>query len=163
VEIYLDQLNVNDAETLFHFETTNRSFFETMVPSRGEEYYLFEHFQTVLSELLKEQTEGKSYFFLIKDESDTIVGRMNLVDIDYEKRTGNVGYRIGENYLKKGIASKALKLLLKEALNLHINEINAMTTHNNIASQKVLEKNGFILNNETTDPDFVHFSWRAKI
>ncbi|MED1023987.1 GNAT family protein [Bacillus mycoides] len=164
MEIYIEQLKNQDAEDLFNFELTNKSFFETMVPSRGSNYYVYEYFQKQLDELLKEQTEGISYFHLIRNTEKEIVGRINLVDVD------KLGYRVGEKFTKKGVAASSVKLILAQARVYEINEIHAMTTTNNIASQIVLEKNGFSREKEaeTTTVDlngenvnFVHYIWRT--
>ena len=56
---------------------------------------------------------------------------------------GYLGYRVGQAYTGKGIASKALKSLLAIVSDDEVNQIKAKTTTNNIASQRVLEKNGF--------------------
>jgi len=141
LEISINSLRESDAEELFLFEKNNRLFFEQMVPSRGEDYYMFEKFQLKHRELLEEQKEGKSRFYLIRDYSGNIVGRINLVDIDTVNNIAEVGYRVGKEYGGKGIGAKALKLLLETEIS--VKKIKAKTTTNNIASQKVLEKNGF--------------------
>jgi [ribosomal protein S5]-alanine N-acetyltransferase len=163
VEIKIKKLQINDAEQLYQFEVNNRSFFETMVPSRGDDYYQYNNYLATLENLLMEQREGLSYFYLIKDQNGTILGRINLVDIDRETGEGHVGYRVGEAFLRKGIASRALQLLLQEALMLKVNTIYAKTTYDNIASQKVLENSGFIPNMEEKEKnqDFVHYIWKS--
>jgi len=141
LEISINSLQERDAEELFQFEKNNRLFFEQRVPSRGEDYYNFETFNIRYRELLAEQQENKSKFYLIKDHAGNIIGRINLVDIDITNDIAEVGYRVGEEYGGKGIGAKALKLLLETEIS--VNKIKAKTTTNNIASQKVLEKNGF--------------------
>jgi [ribosomal protein S5]-alanine N-acetyltransferase len=165
MNIHIEKVQKKDAEKLFQFEKENRAFFETMVPSRGDEYYIYDQFLTVLEELLKEQSENTSFFYLIKDEWAHIVGRINLVDIHIENRSASIGYRIGKAFLKKGIASKALELMLKETEKLNVKEIHAKTTYNNIGSRKVLENNGFVrfFSENEADSDFVHYIWRQKL
>ncbi|MDR4984470.1 GNAT family N-acetyltransferase [Bacillus cereus] len=169
MKIYIEQLKKRDAEDLFKFELTNKSFFETMVPNRGSKYYDFEYFQILLNDLLIEQADGNSYFYLIHNEEKEIVGRINLVDIDTETRISSLGYRVGEKFTKKGVATAAVKLILDVAKNNEINEVHAKTTINNLASQIVLEKSGFSYKNEadTTSVvlngehvNFVHYIWR---
>lgn len=143
MSIYIALLQEQDARDLFKFECENRTFFEKMVPSRGKDYYHFKHFRIRHSELLKEQDDNTSFFYLIRNDTDEIVGRINLVDIDKNKRKAHLGYRVGEAFIRKGIADKAVKLLLQEILKLNIREIHAKTTSSNIASQKILEKNCF--------------------
>lgn len=166
MDIYIELLTDKDAEELYRFEMDNRAFFEKMVPSRGEEYYHFATFKRILTELLKEQNEGISYFYLIRNADRAIVGRMNLVDIDKISQIGNIGYRVGESYIGKGIAQKALNLLLQRALKYNVNELHAKTTIQNIASQKVLEKNEFSRKCMVEEEDeqgqqetFVHYIW----
>ncbi|MFJ8515629.1 GNAT family N-acetyltransferase [Lysinibacillus xylanilyticus] len=141
MEISINSLQERDAEELFEFEKNNRLFFEQMVPSRGEDYYNFETFKIRHKELLTEQQENKSKFYLIRDNSDKIIGRINLVDIDTSNDIAEVGYRVGQEYGGKGIGARALKLLLETEIS--VKKIKAKTTTNNIASQRVLEKNGF--------------------
>ncbi|MBO1580639.1 GNAT family N-acetyltransferase [Bacillus sp. XF8] len=143
MEIYIEKLKEQDAEELFAFECYNRTFFEKTVPSRGDDYYVYETFQCKHETLLKEQKEGISSFYLIRNMEKTIVGRINLVDIEKDKQLGYLGYRVGEAFIGKGIATKAVQLLLNQAVNNQITEIHAKTTNNNIASQIVLEKSGF--------------------
>ncbi|PAD92862.1 GNAT family N-acetyltransferase [Shouchella clausii] len=139
--ISINRLQESDAEELFTFETYNRAFFEQMVPSRGEAYYQFETFKVRHRELLTEQDDTNSRFYLIRDERGNIVGRINLVAIDEPKRVAEVGFRVGENYVGKGIASNALKQLLETEKGFQT--IKGKTTSNNIASQKTMENNGF--------------------
>ncbi|TXC89346.1 GNAT family N-acetyltransferase [Metabacillus litoralis] len=144
MNITLKKLDLHDAQNLFTFELENRSFFEKMVPSRGDDYYQFDCFLKKHEDLLNEQKEGKSFFYLIINLNGHICGRMNIVDLDGGiNTTGHLGYRVGKNYTGKGVASQALQLLLNSISEEGINEIRAKTTTNNIASQKVLEKNGF--------------------
>ncbi|MFP7287899.1 GNAT family N-acetyltransferase [Shouchella clausii] len=139
--ISINRLQESDAEELHKFETDNRAFFEQMVPSRGEAYYQFETFKVRHGELLTEQDDTNSRFYLIRDERGNIVGRINLVAIDEPKRVAEVGFRVGENYVGKGIASNALKQLLETEKGFQT--IKGKTTSNNIASQKTMENNGF--------------------
>lgn len=143
MEITLEKLQQADAQKLYAFELENRDYFEKMVPSRGDDYYRLETFRIRHEALLEEQTRGQSYYYLIKNENGLILGRMNLVDIDKSHHLGYIGYRMGEEYTGKGIANKALRLLLTTINKQGIKQILAKTTANNIASQKILEKNGF--------------------
>ena len=67
MNITLKKLDLHDAQKLFTFELENRAFFEKMVPSRGDDYYQFDYFLKKHEDLLNEQKEGKSLFYLIID------------------------------------------------------------------------------------------------
>lgn len=168
MDIFIEKLDGTGAEDLYKFELENRSYFEKMVPTRGDDYYKLETFKLRHESLLEEQANGRSCFYLIKDESDSILGRINFVDVDESHEVGHLGYRIGELHTGKGVAKKALKLFLKQEQN--VKQVKAKTTTNNIASQKVLEKNGFE-RTETDDEEFemngqklrfVYYIWTNK-
>ena len=142
--IYIEKLKKSDALHLLDFECVNRRFFEEMIPTRGDEYYVPEIFNKKLAALLDEQFQGVSQFYLIKDQDQKILGRINLVDFDKSREVCHLGYRIGEAHTRQGIASRSLSLLLQSLKDTDISLIKAKTTTNNIASQKVLEKNGFV-------------------
>lgn len=143
MDIFIEKLNRMDEENLYKFELENRNFFEELVPTRGDDYYKPEVFKIRHETLLEEQAKGISYFYLIKDKNGSILGRINLVDIDESHKIGHLGYRVGQRHTGKGVSKKALELFFKIALEQNIKKIKAQTTTNNIASQKVLEKNGF--------------------
>lgn len=168
MDIILEKLNSADAEQLFAFELTNRAYFEEMVPTRGNDYYNFDFFKSRHESLLEEQAQGSSYFYLIKDKDGSILGRMNIVDIEESQGIGHLGYRVGQIHTGKGSANRALKLLIEQVVEEgRIKQIKAQTTTNNIASQKVLEKNGFEqigTSDETFEMNnqqltFVYYSW----
>lgn len=170
INIKIEKLQNSDAEKLFEFELENRLYFEEMVPDRGDEYYDFDNFRTQLRNLLDEQMQGKSYFYLIKTMDDSIAGRINIADIKWTQNSGELGYRVGKSYTGRGVANKALKQLIKITGDLKIDELSAKTTDNNIVSQKVMEKNGFKqsrINHETFnmnghDVKFVHYIWTKE-
>lgn len=154
-----------DAEELFEFEVENRSFFESIVPSRGDEYYKFDNFKSILKEIVEEQEEGLIYMYLIKDADNRIVGRVNLVSVVrgiFNK--AELGFRIGKKYNGKGYATKAVKLILDEALNKHkLHRIEAGTAPENIGSQIVLIKNGFEFIGRSKQCIYLNDKWQDSI
>lgn len=166
--IYISRLKLEDAKALFEFETENKDFFESMVPKRPEAYYHYSSFREILEELLEEQLTGSSYFYLIRDDDNQLVGRINLIDI--ESRTGQLGYRIGKKFTGRGIATTAVGLLLKELDKVGASEVAAKTTSDNIPSQLVLERNGFTKMEEKkevfmhggSEVSFVYYRWDRK-
>jgi ribosomal-protein-alanine N-acetyltransferase len=170
VNIQLELLAAEDAAALLAFEIENRTFFESSVPGRGDGYYQPEGFQERQGVLLDEQEGGESFFYLIKDEKGGILGRVNLVDIDKQERCGSLGYRISENQCGKGIAAKAVGMLIDELPALGVKRVDAKTTPNNAASQRVLEKNGFEMTENSLvgisgskeDAQFIYYSWIQK-
>ena len=140
MNIKIEALSLEDEVELFKFEKKNRQFFEKSVPGRGEAFYHFKNFQSKHRDLLKEQENGENLFYLIKDDTGRILGRVNLVEIDPIDKSAEIGFRIGKEYGSKGIASAALKLLFKVHPDF---TLKGKTTTCNLGSQKVFEKNGF--------------------
>ena len=159
----LEPLAPEHYEELFRFEKDNRRWFEKFVPPRPASYEEFPPFTAAMNQLLEEQNRGESLFFLVFQEG-RLAGRINLTEI--QDNTAELGYRIGETHIGRGIASLALTQLAEEICPARgITTLSAMTTDKNKASRRVLEKNGFtqtkrekeavILKGETMD--FIHY------
>ena len=145
MSIRIIPINEKDGQDLLKFEIDNRSFFEESCMPRGDKYYEENNFKEILKELIKEQEQGIHYMYLIKDNNDEIVGRINLVDIIRgNMNKAELGYRIAKDHNGRGYGKTAVELVLGEALNIHkLHRIEAGTAIENIASQKVLESSGF--------------------
>ncbi|KHF39088.1 hypothetical protein LQ50_17440 [Halalkalibacter okhensis] len=170
MDVFLQRLSLEYAEQLLEFEVENRIFFEKMVPGRGDQYYKKDTFLTFLSELLGEQDRGEGQYYLILSKDKTILGRINLFNVKENPYfSADIGYRIGQKYLRSGIASKSVEMLMRK-LKAKYNQLNisAKTTSHNYGSKKILEKNGFVLDEvevggaklEDETFDFHFYSWR---
>ncbi len=78
---------------------------------------------------------------------DELVGGIGVhPQADVYRKNMELGYWLAEEYWGKGIITEAIKLIVPYAFdNFDINRIYARPFGGNIASQKVLEKNGFHL------------------
>ncbi|MBN2523608.1 MAG: GNAT family N-acetyltransferase [Bacteroidales bacterium] len=78
--------------------------------------------------------------------NNELVGVAGLVlQTDIYKNTAEIGYWIGEEYWNKGIATQAVRLLVSYGFeNLKLHRIFTGVFEYNKASQKVLEKCGFV-------------------
>lgn len=156
MNLYLSLLSLDDAEQLFAFEKDNKEFFESFVPPRPDTYFRYEDFCETLEVLLEEQDDRRSLFYLIKDENGQIIGRMNLVDIDWVTKSSNIGYRVGQHFSGKGVAVKGLQMLISESKKMGLKELRAKTTSNNFPSQKVLDR--CLFQKETEEMgDFIYY------
>lgn len=71
------------------------------------------------------------------------IGFMPLKDVHH--RTADIGYWLGEDYWGKGLATRAVKLVLPYAFGeLGFIRIQGLVFANNPASMRVLEKAGFV-------------------
>ncbi|HUY42306.1 MAG TPA: GNAT family protein [Acidimicrobiales bacterium] len=113
---------------------------------RGDAF--FANFPEEHRTLLADQESGDFAFHVLVDEDGTVVGRFNLFDI--ADSTAVVGYRVAQRVIGRGVATSALRELCRmarEGYGLRI--LRAATSHENAASQRVLEKVGFVADGPT--------------
>ena len=136
----LERLHANHAAALLAFELENREYFAQLVPDRGDAY--FTDFGERHQALLHEQDAGTIQFHVVVDEDGTIIGRVNLVDI--EDGTADLGYRVAERAAGKGVATAAVAEVCALAVSSYgLSTLYAETTQDNPASMNVLERSGF--------------------
>lgn len=84
--------------------------------------------------------------FAIVFEGNAVGGIGLNIGQDIERLSAEIGYWIGEKYWGLGIASKAVKEIVRYGFgDLELERIFAKPFEQNTASRRVLEKNGFIL------------------
>jgi len=86
--------------------------------------------------------------------NDKIVGTIQLRHTlnDYlSKHGGHIGYGVRPSERRKGYAAKMLALALDECKKLGIKKVLVTCDKNNIGSARTIQKNGGVLENETTD------------
>lgn len=90
-------------------------------------------------------SQNPTTYFAIEFDGE-LVGSIGLIlQQDVYRKSAEIGYWIGEPFWGKGIASKAVELILDYGFkNLDIVRIFTGIFDYNIASQKVLIKNGFV-------------------
>jgi ribosomal-protein-alanine N-acetyltransferase len=140
IKTTIEPLRIEVLPELLTFERDNRAHFAEWVADRGDDY--FSQFTTRNKALLDEQSAGSSFFFVVRDEEDRLVGRINLVDLT--QNSVSLGYRIAQAATGVGHASRAVLLASAFARDRGLQTITAMTTLVNRGSQRVLERAGFI-------------------
>lgn len=148
MSINVESVSFNNMEEIFNFENENRDFFESLLPPRPEGYHVYESFKNIMYEIIYEQSRGKSYMCILRNSDGEIIGRVNLHSIKINQENGEksaeLGYRIGEKHQGKGYASRAVEIIIDNAVKeLGLTKVEAGTESTNIKSQKVLLKNGF--------------------
>ena len=89
----------------------------------------------------KQKSNPKFHQWIIKlNESD--VGYVRILDYD-------VGIMVHEKFQNKGIATEALSLVEKEAVELGLSKLIARIDKNNLSSKKTFEKNGYVEKNDS--------------
>ena len=81
---------------------------------------------------------------IVLKESNKVVGMIAIFDIQ-NARMGDIGYRVNPEYWNMGITTEALKEVIRFIFeNTEIDRLNGRADVRNIASNKVMEKCGFI-------------------
>jgi RimJ/RimL family protein N-acetyltransferase len=138
----LQRLRADHASALLAFELANRAYFAKSISDRGDDF--FEHFAERHRAMLAEQETGFCAFHvLVDDEDGTVVGRFNLYDL--VDGTARVGFRVAQRLAGRGVATSAVRDLCRiagETLGLRV--LTATASNENVGSQKVLTKVGFV-------------------
>ncbi|MBL7890423.1 MAG: GNAT family N-acetyltransferase [Bacteroidia bacterium] len=106
--------------------------------------------------LLKEQYVFYTFWTIILKSENKMVGDMMIKGMPDEQGAIEIGYGTYEKYQGKGYMTEAVGLLLDWALSQpSVKKVKAETRKENIASQKILQNNGFII--EAEDQDYLHW------
>ena len=137
----LQRLRPDHERAVLAFEQTNRAYFAEFISDRGDDY--FAQFAERHRALLAEQDTGACVFHVLVDEDEEVVGRFNLYDL--VDGTADVGYRVAQRVAGRGVATSALQDLCAVARDRYgLRTLRAGTSNENIASQRVLTKVGFL-------------------
>ncbi len=137
----LQLLRADHAPAVLAFETANRAYFSASISDRGDEF--FEHFADVHAARLAEQDAGTGAYYVLVDEDGSVLGRFNLIIAG--DGVAHVGYRVAEGVAGRGVATAGVRDLCTIAATRHgVRRLRAATSTRNVASQRVLEKAGFL-------------------
>jgi ribosomal-protein-alanine N-acetyltransferase len=137
----LQRLRLDHESAVLAFELANRAYFARSISDRGDDFYaqFGERYRAVLAE----QEAGSAVFHVLVDENEDVVGRFNLYELS--GGTAEVGYRVAERVSGRGVATGALQDLICIAGGEYgLRKLKARTSNENVASQRVLAKAGFI-------------------
>jgi ribosomal-protein-alanine N-acetyltransferase len=153
VLVDLRELSINDARDISHLMTYNISKSLWHVPYP----YTVQNALTFISSSHRDFKSLKALNLAIQYKNNLgdvnrLVGIISLKNIDSDNKKANVGYWIGEQYWRNGIASESVALLINFAFSvLGLEEIHAYVYSENKASIRVLEKNGMTKKEEVNE------------
>lgn len=91
-----------------------------------------------------ETNEGMNWAITLKN-NNKLIGYIGHYSIQWENFRSEIGYMISPEYYGKGIATEAIKLLIDYGFNdMKMHSLEGVIDPANIASARVLEKNGFV-------------------
>lgn len=137
----LQRLRGDHAAAVLAFELENRKYFAASISDRGDGF--FERFGEQHDALLAEQEAGAAAFHVLVAEDGRVLGRFNLRFAGAD--TAELGYRVAEEAAGRGVATAAVQELCRVAATRYgLRRLRAATSTDNVASQRVLLKSGFV-------------------
>lgn len=139
------ELRSTDTQALLAFEIDNREWFESHIEARDPAFYSLEGVAGHIDSHLADFARGTWHPFVIEDANGEIVGRANLKSIHAPERAAEVGYRVAQRACGQGLATLALRHLIQQAqTRWGLTHLVAYVYEDNVGSQKVLERCGFL-------------------
>ncbi|MEU8176815.1 GNAT family N-acetyltransferase [Microbispora hainanensis] len=137
----LKLLHADHAPAVLAFELANRTYFAASISDRGDEF--FDQFPDRYNASLAEQEACICAFYVLVADDGSVLARFNLYDL--EDGTARLGYRVAQQVAGRGVATATVQELCRLAAARHgLRTLRAATSHDNVASQKVLTKAGFV-------------------
>ena len=146
VRCYLQTFSERDAAELAALLSRNKYFWSQFEPIHRDDFYTVETQHKKILESLQMLALKREFSFGIYDwQSNKLIGHIALYAIKrLPYSSAFVGYSMDEHFTGRGITTEAVNLVLQlafQSLNLH--RVEAYIAPDNIASIKVIEKNGF--------------------
>ena len=161
---FLQQLTVSDGMDVYnmlqHIDEEENAFRNPVKGMSFDEYkrWLIQQDAWSKGEQLPLGYVAQTCYWLIIDGKPVGFGKIrHAITPASRQKGGNIGYAISSEYRGKGLGTLLLSLLLKKASEMKITEILLTVEKYNVASKKVVEKNGGHLVAENQDRFFFVF------
>ncbi len=136
------------AEQAAEFYKRNQEFWRPFEPERSGEYFTAGYQRGILGQEEEERRDGRTFRFFIKESGapDRIIGSIGLSEVVRGCfQSCYLGYKMDREFCKKGYMTTAVSMITEYAFGgLALHRIEANVMPGNLASLRVLEKNGFI-------------------
>src|SRR6476619_6876181 len=131
-QVELRPVRLSDVDALAELYASERAFLAPFDPIRPDEFYTAEGQRIEVEHALAQRAAGSRY----------TLGIGNVVGSVFQ--SGNLGYFVARAANGRGVATRAVGLAAEQAFGpLGMHRLEAGTLVDNVASQRVLEKNGF--------------------
>ncbi|GAA2303292.1 GNAT family protein [Actinomadura luteofluorescens] len=142
--VRLRAVQMADAEALAALYRENRAYLRPWEPERGEAYFTVDGQRANLRELVEAYAVEEMWPGVILVDGE-IAGRITLNNIlRGPLQSCFVGYWVARAHAGRGVATEAVRQALDVAFGaLLLHRVEAFTRVDNLASQRVLERNGF--------------------
>ena len=139
-------VTLDDAAPLADVLARNREFLAPWEPVRPDGYFTARGQRVVIDGLLEQHRLGTCEPRVVLDDAGEVVGRITLNGIARGAfQSCSVGYWVSETANGRGLATAAVGDVVRVAFDgLGLHRVQGETLLHNVASQRVLERNGFV-------------------
>lgn len=145
--LYLRPLRVHDASEMLSIRLRNHDFLQPFEPIRPASHLTLKGQIQQLKQAERDAEEDRGYAFgIFLQKGDTLIGRIALSNIVRGAwQNATLGYFLDQKHNGMGYTSTAVGLIVRYAFSSRINlhRVQAGVMPRNLASIRVLEKNGF--------------------
>jgi ribosomal-protein-alanine N-acetyltransferase len=157
-------ISLDDAEAITEHLRRDAEATARWDPPRSPDYYTLEGQRRRIERLLLRHATGESWPAVVLD-GDRVIGQITVQEILQRAwRKASIGYWIGTPHQGQGHATRAVDLVTRlMAGELGLHRAEATTQIENIASQNVLRKNGFVPIGIAHERMFTVGAWHDEI
>ncbi len=134
-----------DYSAFFDLIDRNRPRLEAFFSGTVSKTRTLEDTQNYVTEIVS-KIDQKTYlpFFMVNGHDDSLIGFIDIKNIDWNIPKGEIGFFIDEHYSNKGIAKKALARFTEYCFMTYgFNKLFLRTHESNLAARKLAENCGF--------------------
>ncbi len=157
-------ISLGDAEAITAHQRRDAEATARWDPPRGPDFYTFEGQRRRIERMLLQHATGESWPGVVLD-GDQVIGQITVQEIFQRAwRKASIGYWIGTPHQGQGHATRAVDLVIRLMIHeLGLHRAEATTQIDNIASQNVLRKNGFVPIGIAHERIFTVGAWHDEI
>jgi len=160
--IYLKKLSLDDGAEIYRMlqeiAANDNGFHNTVYGMSYEEFRRWlEKEYSVDNGRLEDWMVPQTSYWLYDNEKPVGYGRLrHCLNENLSQTSGHIGYAIRQTERKKGYGTRILALLLEECRKLKIQQVQIGANSANIASNRIIVKNGGILFRSSENKNFYH-------
>ncbi|MDP3950681.1 GNAT family N-acetyltransferase [Microbacterium sp.] len=123
----------------------NRAHLARWDPVRDESFYTVEWHNALVTQFLRDHSDGRAARFVLAHDDGRILGVANINNVVRGAfHSADLGYWIDASLAGRGVMSRAVAIVIDYArAELELHRLQAGTLLDNAASQRVLLRNGF--------------------
>lgn len=141
-EIQIRFYKLDDVNTLYEAAKESVSDVYQWLPWCHPQYTIEESKEWIADQIQKQQNKLE-FEFAILDNDGTYLGGCGLNQIDWDRKSANLGYWVRSSAMGKGVAVKAVQLLSKWGFeNTDLTRLEIKCAIENVRSQRVAKKAG---------------------